>query len=163
MALTPAEKKLALKIGGEFEATTLEALRNLMTIKANGIRFFRLYDTHSAGNFLPEQPGDFWGGCPRGPALIECKASIVHNSLKGALSSAMDFGQAMQLRLWGEAGYVALVLFHDYYGKNVEVWDGATVGYHRAEGKRLKESQRIAIFPQENLEAWLGKYLTGAN
>lgn len=151
-----------MTIGKAFEDKTLEALRNLSVVKANGIRFFRLYDTHAANGFLPEQPGDFWGGCPRGPALIECKASIAHDSLKGALSTALDFGQAMQLRLWGEAGYVSLVLFHDYYGKNIEVWDGATVGFHRAEGKRLNTNQRLAIFPEGNLEAWLGTYLTGA-
>lgn len=163
MALTPAERKLATEIGKAFEATTLEALRNLSTVKADCIRFFRLYDTHSAGGFLPEQPGDFWGGCPRGPTIIECKASIKHSSLTGALSTALDFGQAMQLRLWAEAGHVALLLFFDYNGKSIEAWDGAVVGFHRAEGKRLKAEQRIAIFPAENLEAWLGKYLSGAN
>lgn len=159
MALTAAEKKLAVKIGKDFEATVLEVLHRLMTVKADNMRFFRLYDTHSANSYLPEAPGDFWGGCPRGPTLIEAKASYVHNSLKACLSNNLDHGQAMQLRLWAEAGHVALVLFYDYHGKAIEVWDGATVGYHRAEGKRLKTTDRLAIFPEEKLHSWLHTYL----
>lgn len=159
MALTPAEKKLAVKIGKDFEATILKTLHQLMTVKDDRMRFYRLYDTHSANGFLPEAPADFWGACPRGPTLIEAKSSYAHRSLAGCLSTNMDYGQALQLRLWAEAGHVALVIFYDFHGKSIEVWDGEVVGFHRAEGKRLKSTDRIAIFPEENLESWLRKYL----
>ncbi len=141
--MAKADRALAAKVGKDFEAAVQAALVSMQAVIANKTRALRLFDTHSAGNFLPEQPGDFMVACPAGAVIVEAKSSTIHNSLKGCLSANMDFGQASQLQLWTMSGHPALVVFLDHQAQRVEFWEGGYVGTCRIEGQRLRTDQML--------------------
>lgn len=160
MALSNEDRKLAAKVGKQFEKDIQDVLIFAASSMAHACQFYRLYDTHAAGNFLPEAPADFIGAAPIGPVLIEAKSSVLHQSLRSCLSANVDFGQAAQGRLWEEKGYTCLYLFLDYRGQQIEAWSGGVVGRARAEGIRLRAEQCLARFPAIDLQDWLTNYLT---
>ena len=91
----------------------------------------RLYDTKSAGNFLPSQPGDFISIYQGLPILVEAKSSSKVSSLsqsRAALTSLFDNEQLAKGRLWVRAGGSASVIFQCQESRMIEVWD---MGYLR--------------------------------
>lgn len=87
----------------------------------------RLYDTRSAGAYLPSQPGDFITVCEGVPSLIEVKSSDKYPSLAGARSPVtqlFDTEQVAKMRLWIRAGARAVVVFEDQKTREIEVWRG---------------------------------------
>lgn len=151
------DRALIQKVSKEFEKTIEQHFSSLAKVIAGGVRMYRMYDSHSAGAFLPEQPGDFMGATARGATLLEAKTSIKHNSLRSCLSSNMDFGQAAELDLWEQAGHCAVVMFYAYQTGNVEVWPGGYVGRCRADGARLDPTYCTTIRHDALLD-WMRQY-----
>jgi len=99
----------------------------------------RLYDTRSAGSYLPDQPGDFFLLFKGALHLWELKSSEVHDSLAANLSGLLSKEQATHHKLWRRAGAVTHVLFLQQRTGRVELWHGGHVAEVRhAAGKRLK-------------------------
>lgn len=123
------KEKSAQQLGIEFQTRVQNVLSGLQS--TNAMVYHRLYDTKSAGNFLPGQPGDFCG-CWKGRAfLIEVKLSTKHTSLAGSrapLNSLFDDEQVAKMRLWSMAKAQTLVIFKSHTDGAVEVWDGGYLG-----------------------------------
>lgn len=152
------ERALIQKVSKGFESTLESHFSELAKVIGGRVRMYRMYDSHSAGAFLPEQPGDFMGATARGATLLEAKTSIKHDSLRSCLSSNMDYGQAAELDLWDEAGHCSLVMFYAYQTGTVEIWPGGYVGRCRAAGTRLEVSQRLATVLHADLLSWMRYY-----
>lgn len=116
-----------VQYGDWFEGVTQDALDELMR---EGPSFFcRLYDTRSAGTFLPAQAADFVG-CHQGRAYTaECKASVVHESLAspGAMRKLIKDQQSLGAYLMGRAGGTGLFIFRSRLSQELEIWDGGQV------------------------------------
>lgn len=98
--------------------------------------FYRFYDSHSAGGYLPAQPGDFLWLLPGRPAyLLECKSTEKSAKLK----TLLDAGQCGKHRLWQRAGHQTAFIYADqatdklawYRGEDVvkppikpPIWEG---------------------------------------
>ena len=97
----------------------------------------RFYDTHSAGGFLPPQPGDFLSMIGGHALVIECKFSEKEPSLnRKYLSSSVKDEQVAAMRLWMRAGASAIYLFKSELTQVLEVWPAsylAEIKYIRAE------------------------------
>ena len=87
----------------------------------------RFYDTRSAGDFLPSQPGDFLVVYSGVPILLELKASDKHASLRACFSNNVSSGQLAQHRIWGRAKVATWFLFH---GKGADFPYELWPGYH---------------------------------
>ena len=142
---TPQEK------GKEFEETFRLFLKELM--EAHPVASARFYDTHSAGAYLPDQPGDTIA-CVRGIChLFELKSSEVHASLSAGLSKLLASHQASHLRIWARAGASTHVVFWQQNTGVVELWDGEAVALVRhAPHMRLKPDGICDTYP--NFEAF---------
>lgn len=103
---------------GEFQQF-VEGYRNAFPIE-----IVRLYDTHSAGSFLPAQGGDFILIRNGHGVLLDTKYSGKNQSLVTCLKSAWSDSQASRMRLWSRAGGTSIVLFLGSGGM-VEVWDAS--------------------------------------
>jgi hypothetical protein len=103
--------------------------------------YHRFYDTASAGNFLPAQPGDHLVVYQGMPILIETKYSGKHATLRSCFSSNVDDGQMGSHRIWTRAGAITLLAFRGTEGH--ELWDGAYLVECRMTGTRLDLSRRL--------------------
>lgn len=116
------------KVGKEFEGK----LQVEMSARMQKSRAYchRLYDTKSAGNYLPSQPGDFIY-LVRGTAmLLEIKSSAKYPTLAGKrtpVTDLFDNEQIAKMRLWARAGGATVVVFMDQATNTIEVWDGKDV------------------------------------
>lgn len=120
--------KSAQQRGKDFEEDTRQALE--YAVRKTKTAYIRLYDTHSAGSFLPAQPCDFMACHDGTTILIECKASEKHSSLadnRRVLTSNLSDNQMAHARLWTRAGGRYLILFLSVEQGKVEVWDGNRV------------------------------------
>ncbi len=143
--------KTPQQVGKDFEEATRLVMKAL-TLKIPCM-FHRLYDTHSAGAFLPEQPADFLFMHRGKLVLIECKSSAKHSSLSSGLSSLMEKEKAPLIRMWLRAGAKCLFLFLDQTTGDVEFWNGADVIEARsAERGRLKTPCRLLRAGPEDYE-----------
>lgn len=145
------KKKTPQEVGKDFE-DHLQAAMKLLQQK-HKFTFIRLYDSHSAGSFLPAQPGDFCGVAQGRGFLMEAKSSAKVATLHGnksVLSSNMGTTQAAAMKIWYRAGAVVLVPFLAQGTGEVEFWDG----------KYLAE---IFSTPRARPEAGLGVILTVPN
>lgn len=115
------------QFGDWFEGKVQEALELLM--RTGPSLYQRLYDTRSAGGFLPAQPGDFMGATDGLPWLIEVKASGKYGSLAdgGALRSLVKEHQALGAYLMARAGGASRIFFYGRHSRRLEVWDGMAV------------------------------------
>jgi len=145
------------KIGAEFETDVQDEFDRLARTKA--LRYVRLYDTKSAGRFLPKQPADFIVATPLGGTLLECKASEKYTSLAQCLADAVEPHQAAAARLWKRTGNMSLFLFYSFVSDKVEAWDGQLIGEHRAAGKRLARDGQIMVYPKTQLRELLERLL----
>jgi len=137
---TPQEK------GKEFEELFRLFLKELM--QKHPLASARFYDTHSAGTYLPDQPGDLIA-CFRGIChLFELKSSEVHGSLTAGLSKLLANHQATHLKIWARAGASTHVLFWQQSTGVIELWDGEAVAHVRhAPHMRLKAEGICDSFP----------------
>jgi hypothetical protein len=126
----------------------------------------RLYDTKSAGAFLPSQPGDFftvWEGIPY---MVEAKCSVKHNSLaasRAALTSLVDGKQGAKMRVWHRAGCKGLYIVKSMETGCIEVWDGNQVAIALAtpRGKIPEEALHFKITQKDFPEAIKGFFQVG--
>ena len=83
----------------------------------------RLYDTKSAGKFLPPQPADFIGVLQGVPVLLECKSSDQFKSFKEcSLKSFIKPTQYASFTMWQRNGGCGLFVFYSIFGKTFEIW-----------------------------------------
>lgn len=144
------------QLGHRFEKDVQAALTELQSKER--LRFLRLYDSRSAGSFLPPQPADFLVAYTPFTALLECKASEKFTSLRQCLSSHVDAAQAAQMRLWTERTcHPAYVLFYSFVEGVLEVWGGWTVAQSRANGTPLHLHERLHHHPSHDLTGLLRK------
>jgi len=119
----------------------------------------RFYDTRSAGDYLPSQPGDFMlllGGVV---ILLELKSSEEHNSLRSCFSSAVPSTQIAHHRLWHRAGSQNWFLFWGADGR-YERWPLYPVQVARETGTPLKNGrQRTFSNLKDILESVIEDYL----
>lgn len=149
MAKSPQE------VGKEFEEKFRAALKAITLHKKAAVH--RLYDAHSSGGYMPEQPGDFFFLYDRTLHVFELKSSAKHQTLASGLSDLMDTGQAAQLRWWTRAGAVAHVLFLSQQDGAIELWNGDHVGKTFATSRaRLKEGEGVVYFL--NFKGFMAKF-----
>lgn len=107
----------------------------------------RLYDTRSAGNYLPSQPGDFITLWKPTTFLIEAKATTKYRSFsenRAVLTSLVDIEQAAKMWMWDRAGAITLYVVKFSETSVVEFWDGADVYEALSEPRRrLQEKDRL--------------------
>jgi hypothetical protein len=155
--MTPQE------LGSAFQQDVEKLLRAMEP--ANRMRWFRFYDTKSAGSYLPSQPGDhlvLWQGRT---FLIEEKLSTVHRSLAstGALRDLMGNEQAAHQILWERSGAKGLVIFKDHANSFVELWPGAYVGRVRNTPRERLDDARCKRFHVEHFFQNLLETFKGAS
>lgn len=113
--------RTAQEDGKVFEEWVQDILTDLQ--ENHRAMYHRFYDTHSAGGFLPAQPGDFLvlkGGFP---LLIECKSSRKDPTLtRRYLSDSFGDAQCGKMRIWLRAGAGGIFLFRSDPAQTIEVW-----------------------------------------
>lgn len=109
----------------------------------------RFYDTHSAGNVLPAQPGDFLVIYRGVSALLELKGSCVNRSFRACFSSAVPGSQVGSHQLWQRAGAKCWFLFN-FTGENkeqiYELWPSEVCIAARRDSKPLRLSDRYGVY-----------------
>ena len=118
----------AQDLGKQFQDDIQEVLSAMPTTER--AFFHRLYDSRSAGAYLPDQPGDFILLYHGGALLIECKSSTMFDTLAGGrrnLTSLFSDQQVASMRLWLRAGGVPMVLFKSHNTGIVEAWGGGYI------------------------------------
>lgn len=146
-------------LGKELEDDCIKCFKALL--KSNPFYYDRIYDTKSARQYIPVRPGDFYIGYNGKAAILECKASSVHASLKNGLSALVDSGQVAKMRLWIRSGNKGFYLFRSELSQIVEIWDGADVVEARNNGKPINPSKRLLSLPRNELQKLLEIYFTG--
>lgn len=108
------------------------------------IMYQRLYDTKSAGSYLPAQPCDFLVWAPKTPGIfLEAKYSGIAESLRSVFSNAVSDQQLASARLASRAGQKYWLLFYGARSAVFELWDGKYCSDRRAMGKPLEITQRV--------------------
>jgi len=115
--------------------------------------FVRLYDTTSAGNYLPGQPGDFIVHAGGRGCLLEVKSSFKYGSLLDTtMRSVFSEEQIKGARLWARSGAVTLCVFH-HVGKNfVEIWEMKNVveAYLSPPRQRKLKGETLRLVPTDS-------------
>lgn len=136
-SLVAARKMTPHKRGAWFEAHVYECLSFLKEHKK--VDWFRLYDTKSAGAYLPAQPADAIVAGRDDVYLLELKCSNKYKSLRGGLSSLFGMRQAVSHFTWNRAGHRSHILFLSTVTGELQLWDGGHVAQCRRHGDRLDE------------------------
>ena len=140
-------KKLTGQAFGDYAEGECQAALSLLQREC-GWWFQRLYDTRSAGAFMPQQPADFFGVAPGGRGFIlESKGSAKYGSLMdpGALKALVKPHQALANYLVSRPGGMGLVLFVSASSQVAELWRGPDVRQVYVTPKaRLNSSALIA-------------------
>lgn len=126
--MVKSSKKTPQQAGKDFEGRVQAVLSDLQ--RTSRVYFHRLYDSHSAGAYLPSQPGDFIAVADGKACLIEVKSSLAVESLsesRKALTSLFDVEQLTKMKLWARARGSASVIFQSQETKAIEVWDGVFI------------------------------------
>lgn len=115
------------ELGKWFEAEVQKCLETLQ--QKQSATYQRLYDTASAGSFMPKQPGDFIVVYQGIPFLLEVKSSTRYQSLTdgGAMRSLIKDHQIAAQRVWHRAGAAGGFIFLGADKESVEFWDGFRV------------------------------------
>lgn len=79
----------------------------------------RFYDTHSAGRFLPVQPGDFLFVVQGVAHLIECKSTETGESLERLARKSPE--QIGKHKLWARAGAHTWYVYHDRVEDHLQI------------------------------------------
>lgn len=148
---------MAKSIGTWFEGKVKDACD--VNREKHGLFYYRIYDTKSAGNFLPNNPADFLLGYRGKGLLLECKASEKHTSLVGGVRELVGEDQAAYLEWWEKVGNPSRVLFYSDRLGQIESWPGRAVAYSRTHGTRLvagSDDVRMAVIDNlPELLLWL--------
>lgn len=111
----------------------------------------KLKDAHSAGRMTSSSPADYLLAYKGRGFLVECKASIVHPSLRSCLASAVSDGQVGEHNLWMRAGMKSLFVFYSDLTGLVEFWNGRNVVDARRAGRSLPKDSVMMVMPVDNL------------
>lgn len=116
-----------LNSGKELENKLREALAEDM--KRTASFFHRFYDTTSARNMLPTQPGDFLWVFPGAAVLMEAKSTVAGDSLLEMLRGGGDHArtQIAKHKLWLRAGHPTVFWWADLRTGDLEVHSGRRV------------------------------------
>jgi hypothetical protein len=146
-------------IGKEFENKVEEALKPLRD--KNKLAYLRLYDTHSAGNYLPQQPADFIVSAQGFTWLLECKASHKYSSLADGFKELVPVEQAAQYGIWVKQGVNSIVLFYAGSTGIIEAWKGKSITHKRSAIKTtLSTSEDLLLsFFEDELQVGIVKSL----
>ena len=107
------------------------------------LMYLRLYDTKSAGNYLPAQPSDFVIWVPERPSIfLEVKYSGVSDTLRSVFANAVSDQQMASARLADRAGQRYEVLFYSAPAAMFELWNGVYCAERRSMGRPLELPQR---------------------
>ena len=117
------------------------------------LSYERLYDTHSAGSYLPPMPSDFIVGYDSVTHFIELKSSAAFGSLSdgGALRKLVKDAQVAKMRMWVRSGCPGWFVFVSQETGTVEWWNGGKViqVYLTPRGKLVEGIEHIsASFPK---------------
>lgn len=133
--------------GKRFEREVHTALKELEQTRS--LLVHRFYDTYSAGDYLPAQPGDFLIIYKGIPILLELKGSCIHESLRACFSSAVTPNQIGSHILWNRAKASCWFLFNfnGQHGENFyELWPSTACISARETGKPLKLTLRYGKY-----------------
>lgn len=122
------KKKTAQDYGKEFEQDFQDEMK--LAQRRMKIAYCRLYDTRSAGSYIPEQPGDFLATINGKSFLIECKTSLKYTTMaarRTAVTELVSDNQVAAARIWSRAGAIPIVLFRHGDSELIEVWRGEIV------------------------------------
>lgn len=112
--------------------------------------YHRFYDTRSAGNTLPEQPGDHLVIYKGVPILLESKQSV-RPSLRSCFASNVPSSQLTHHHLWKRAGASCFFIFrHGNKGDSDimhELWPSDHLFDCRRVGMPLEYGKRIIVTP----------------
>lgn len=112
------------------------------------LSYERLYDTHSAGSYLPPMPSDFIVGYDSVTHFIELKSSASFSSLMdgGALRNLVKDAQVAKMRMWVRAGCPCWFVFVSQKSGTVEWWNGRKViqAYLTPRGKLVDEIEYVS-------------------
>ena len=136
------KKKADAKIGRWFEKTKVKpALDELQA--THNLYYHGFTDTHAAGAFVNNAPGDFLVVLEGVPILIECKASNVHETLRSCLADAVENHQVGTHKLFIRAMGASLFMFYSDATALVEFWPGVAVIAARANGTPIDPAHRF--------------------
>lgn len=116
------------EVGKEIESEFRDTL--IYQVNHYRLSFERLYDTGSAGSYLPEMPCDFIVGYQGVTHLIELKSSNTHRSLahgRTPLTSLVKPGPTGKLNFWRRAGVPIHFIFVNQKDRSAEWWRGDDV------------------------------------
>jgi len=113
--------------------------------------YYRFYDTKSARNFIPSQPGDFFLLIPGGCILLECKSSNIGNSL--ITLAHKNKQQIAKHKLWLRSGNPALYVYLDLNTREVQ--------WHISQQVINKEDKPICTAPLFDLFTALKQIIKG--
>lgn len=149
----------SIKHWGDLEDEIELRLKKLM--QRFPIFYLRLYDSHTAGTYMPPQPSDFILWPPKGKekppsTFLEAKYSGTAESLRSVFSNNVSDGQMASARLVARAGREYKILFYSATARQFELWDGFYCAERRSIGKPLELGQRIVGL---SLDAMLEEHL----
>lgn len=138
-ALIAASKMPPHKLGAWFEGHIQGDLKSLK--ERFPIDWLRLYDTKSAGAYMPKQPADFIVAGWDDVYLLEAKCSAKYKSLRSCLASMVKQEQAVSHYTWSRARHGSHFLFCSVLTGTIQLWNGSYVAKCRREGERLDDSE----------------------
>ena len=155
------DKKDIKEVAKDFEEETRLVLEKY--IRQNPTTYIRLYDTRSAGSYMPNQPGDFVAVLSGKANLIECKVSEVETTLvkhRNLVTKNFSDPQIAHMRVWHRAGANCIVLFMNPDEGVIELWDGHYIATVYVTPKMKPETEGLkACFPRDKLGDFLINYM----
>lgn len=114
--------------------------------RTNPMIYQRLYDTKSAGAYLPAQPADFLAVYDGKFMYIECKYGAYAESLKSVFSNSVSDFQLASARLTNNARGNYWIIFYSAASKKFELWSGVYCDSRRQSSKPLELANRAGLF-----------------
>ncbi len=152
MGKSSSRGKTPQQLGHDFQDAVQGVLSELP--ETTPTFFHRLYDSRSAGGYLPSQPGDFICLHKGRAVLIEAKSSGELESLAEGrgFTNLFDSFQVVKMRLWTRAGGAAFVIFQHHQTGDMEVWDGNYIAECFVTPRKRPERGRRTFFESGSLK-----------
>lgn len=133
-----------MDIGKRFEQEFRKVLLQLQ--ETHGVAFHRLPDSMAAGSIIAEQPSDYVMAVPNGTEaqrfwFIEVKTSEKFSKLQKSMVRPAQRGAICRFRM--KLGIPYFILFWDWNGGRIELWDGLNV----VQEANLSVKDRLAEWP----------------